>query len=89
VACTWGAWLTDLGPNQTHPWCPRLEELEIFASKIEHARRPRRHLPAAPQVHVPGRQDEVDVNPSGMSPPSFAEIVTDAPVLVELDVYYS
>jgi hypothetical protein len=24
-----------------------------------------------------------------MSPPSFAEIVTDAPVLVELDVYYS
>ena len=64
-------------------WCPRLDELDIFSSRIEHARVDIR-LPLLRFIDL----DEVDVSPEdGRSGgPPFGEITIDAPELLELDV---
>ncbi|PAN10247.1 LOW QUALITY PROTEIN: hypothetical protein PAHAL_2G081200 [Panicum hallii] len=63
-------------------WCPRLDELDIFCSRIEHARVDI-CLPLLRFIDL----DEVDVSPDGRSggAPS-GEITIDAPELLELDV---
>ncbi|CAL5079437.1 unnamed protein product [Urochloa decumbens] len=67
-------------------WCPRLEELDIFSSKIEHARVDIQNMPLLRFIGL----DEVDVSPrgkhgSGGAPP-FGELAVDAPALEELEV---
>ncbi|KAL6595089.1 hypothetical protein ACP70R_048192 [Stipagrostis hirtigluma subsp. patula] len=63
-------------------WCPLLEELDIFCTKIEQARVDIR-LPLLKFLDL----DELDVCPSGqLEGPPFGYITVDAPELVELDV---
>ncbi|PUZ69032.1 hypothetical protein GQ55_2G076200 [Panicum hallii var. hallii] len=64
-------------------WCPRLDELDIFCSRIEHARVDIR-LPLLRFIDL----DEVDVSPDGRSGGApFGEITIDAPELLELDSF--
>ncbi|CAN6180391.1 unnamed protein product [Urochloa humidicola] len=67
-------------------WCPRLEELDVFSSKIEH---PRVEI-CLPHLRFMGL-DEVDVSPRGKHGggdrvPPFGDVAVDAPALEELDV---
>ncbi|CAL5089599.1 unnamed protein product [Urochloa decumbens] len=66
-------------------WCPRLDELDMFCTKIEHARVDIR-LPLLRFMSL----DEVDVSPHGKhgggDAPPFGEVAIDAPALEELDV---